>query len=61
MDFLEHEMAEAALISHVIAAAQLGGGPLLAFAGAVIQLNTQGAQEGHLPILKGQDCAGNSS
>ena len=42
VDLLEHEMAELAFVRHLLRGAELGRHPLLPFAGAVIQLHSQG-------------------
>ena len=60
MNFLEHEVAEAALIRHVVAAAQERGRPLNPSSGLVIELNAKGGQQGDFPVFHRQDGAGES-
>ena len=57
VDLLEHEVAEAALVRHVVGALQLGGRSLLPLTGFVVELNAQRPQQGHFPILQRQDGA----
>ena len=51
VDFLVHEMAEAALIRHVLGAPEQGGVALLADSGAVVELDPQGREQGHLAVF----------
>ena len=60
MDFLEHEMAEAALVRHVLRAREQAGGSLHPAALAVVKLNAQRCEQGRFSILEGQDRAGES-
>ena len=58
VDLLEHEVAEAALVRHVLGAAEQGGRALHPAALGVVELDAQGREQGHLAVLKGQDRAG---
>ena len=60
VDFLEHEVAEAALVRHVVAPTQERRRPLNPRSGLVVELDAQGGQQGHLPVFHRQDGAGKS-
>jgi hypothetical protein len=58
VDLLEHEVAEAALVGHMLSAAQQARRPLNPLAFTVVELDPQRRQQGHLPIFERQDRAG---
>ncbi len=58
VDLLEHEVAEAALVGHVLRAGEQGGGALHPPTCGVIELNAEGSEQSHLAVLHGQDRAG---
>ena len=58
VDLLVHEMAEAALVRHVLGAREQGGVALLADPRAVVELDAQGREQGDFAVLQGQDRAG---
>ena len=58
MDLLEHEVAEAALVRHVLGAAQQARGALHPLARRVVELDPEGGEQGHLAVLHRQDGAG---
>ena len=58
MDFLEHEVTKLALVRHVVHTAELGGHALLTHPCRVVELNTEGREQGHLAVFHRQDRAG---
>ena len=58
VDLLEHEMAETALVRHVLGATQQAGVALHPLTGGVVQLDAQGGQQRHLAVFHRQDRAG---
>ena len=58
VDLLEHEMAEAALIRHVLGAAKQAGAALNPLARSVIKLDAQRGEQGHLAVFHRQNRAG---
>ena len=61
MDFLEHEVAEMSLVSHLLSSAELGRQPVLTLTRSVVQLHTQRREQRNLTILHRQNCACESS
>ena len=57
VDLLEHEVAKAALVGHVLGAAQQAGGALHPGSVAVVELDAQGCEQRDLTVFQGQDCA----
>ena len=58
VDLLEHEMAKAALIRHVLGAAKQAGAALNPLAHSVIKLDAQRGEQGHLAVFHRQNRAG---
>ena len=57
MDLLEHEVAEMPLVGHMLLAAEKRRAALLPRTAGVVELNPQRTEQGHLPILHGQNRA----
>ena len=61
VDFLEHEVTEAALVRHVVRAAQERGSPLHPRSCLVIELDSEGGEQRHLPVFHRKDRAREAS
>ena len=57
VNLLEHEVTEAALVRHVLGAAQQGRGALYPDARLVVELDPEGGEERHLAVFHRQDRA----